>query len=120
MIPYLEIHREYTQHPREQALGWYIAWHMENGFVFSTPDFFIMGRPAVKLALKKWGPVLSIPDPSTADCWYIHAMAGNMAKAWTILPYDLEFVGWERMRGGELELTTVPLADLRRLSLPAA
>lgn len=71
--------------------------HLLNGFVFSRPDFFIMGRPVIKSA----DPALII-DPthhfpsSECDCWHIYLFAGNMVRAWAIMPWALPWFSFER------------------------
>jgi hypothetical protein len=67
----------------------------QGGFVFSTPDFFIMGR-------------------EVDGGWFIEAMAGDMDKAWSILPYELSRIGFERF---DNNLRWHPIETLRRLTL---
>ena len=71
--------------------------HYQHGFVFSTPEFFIMGRPvdreeAYNLIRE---PSYTFP-PNRCDAWWIYAMAGKVEKAWSILPYSLPYIGFER------------------------
>ena len=63
------------------------------GFVFSTPDFFIMGRQS---------------DYCT---WFIEAFSGDMSKAWAILPYELPYIAYYRF---DKCLHRMPLSDVRR------
>lgn len=90
----------------------YVALHLRHGFVFSTPDFFIMGRAVCR----SW-PDDQVTDPTqtapriAADAWYIHAMAGDTGKAWSILPWPLGFVGFERF---DSVLRWVPTEVIRR------
>jgi hypothetical protein len=87
--------------------------HLLGGFVFSRPDFFIMGRPVVKAA-----PVELIVDPwhrfhsSECDCWHVFLFSGNMVRAWAIMPWELPWFSWERKN----ELRFIPVAAIRRLS----
>jgi len=69
--------------------------HLKFGYVFSTPDFFLMGRPVSKDAEyhEITDPRLQFPDP---DCWLVYLASGDINKFWTICPYDLPYVGWER------------------------
>jgi hypothetical protein len=64
------------------------------GFVFSTPDYFIMGR-------------------EMNGSWFIEAMAGDTSKAWSILPYELPYVMFQRF---DNDLRSVPLSVLKRLT----
>lgn len=71
--------------------------HLLNGYVFSTPEFFVMGRPVERAA-----PEIFILDPwhvfRPADCdaWLIYLAAGDWRKAMAMLPYPLHWIGWER------------------------
>lgn len=70
--------------------------HLLNGYVFSTPDTFLMGRlvqhdadPA--LILNPWHRF------ETGDCWMVYLAAGNIVREverW--MPYRLPYVAWER------------------------
>jgi hypothetical protein len=68
------------------------------GFVFSTPDFFIMGRPHER-----------------GDAWLIEAFAGDHEKAWGILPYELPYIVFERFDNNP---RFYPMETLRRMTLP--
>ncbi len=98
MSPYERIYRAAAE--LDPDLNWpeTLRDYLQGGFVFSTPDFFIMGRQQ---------------DEKT---WYVHSMAGDMQKAWSILPWHLPFIAFERVRSGKRELTIVPTETLRRLS----
>ncbi len=93
-----------------------LVLHLQNGFVFSTPDFFIMGRPVVKSA----EPAL-ILDPAVrfprdkCDCWLVYLAAGNLGKAWSILPWELPWLCFERKN----DLRFQELDRIRRLSTVA-
>lgn len=87
--------------------------HLLNGFVFSRPDFFIMGRPVISTADQAL-----IVDPShrfpsaECDCWHIYLFAGNMIRAWAIMPWELPLFSFERKN----ELRFYPVSAIRRLS----
>ena len=66
----------------------------QGGFVFSTPDFFIMGR-------------------ELDGGWFIEGMAGDTSKAWSILPYELPYVTFERF---DNDLRRVAIGRLKRLT----
>ncbi len=113
--PYEQAYDLYMAHnPTEQSFSWYCGWHMQNAFLYSTPEFFIMGRPAIKQSLENIGPTLA--HERFPDTWFIHCMAGNMRGAWTILPYYLPWVGFQRWHGGELCLTIVLTDRIRNLT----
>ena len=102
--------REHEGHSFDHAL----TWHLLNGFVFSRPDFFVMGRPVIKGA----DPRL-ILDPShhfpsgQCDCWMVYLLAGNQAKAWSVMPWALRWFCWERQK----ELRFYEVARIERLLL---
>jgi hypothetical protein len=102
----------YKREPCARTFEADLTWHLENGFVFSRPDFFVMGRPVNRHA----SPALIVGQyrfPSVvADCWHVYLMAGNVARAWSMLPWELEWVSFER--GNVLRFHR--LASIRRLS----
>ena len=106
-------------HPQECPFKAYLDWHMKHGFVFSTPEFFAMGRPVMR-----YRPEAEITEPTflfnpeDCDTWYIFALAGNMQKAWSIMPWPLEWIAFERLRGGIRELTFARTETLKRLCPP--
>jgi len=78
-----------------------LTWHLLNGFVFSRPDFFVLGRPVVSSA-----PYALLADPShhfpstECDAWLVYLAAGNTARMWEILPWPLPLIGFERRNEG--------------------
>ncbi len=115
--PYERLAAEYAANPREQPFSFYVVWHMIHGFVFSAPDFFIMGRAINKAYAERNGLEL-VPheEAPMADTWYLHAFSGDMAKAWSILPYPLPYIAWERMRAKRLDLTVVAFDRIRQMT----
>lgn len=75
--------------------------HLWNGgYVFSTPEFFIMGRAVPSMA-----PVRMLVDPwnafDEADCdtWFIYLAAGNMQRFFQCHDFvgvKKEWLAWER------------------------
>lgn len=71
--------------------------HLLNGYVFSTPLYFIMGRPVSVAASHE-----EIVDPSVVfedpDCWHVYLAAGhNPFRAFLrLMPWYLPCVSWER------------------------
>lgn len=119
MSPYEKIRHAYIQHPQEDTFEFYEDWHKKNGFLFCTPEFFIMGREVPKMVIELTGKVELRKFPHdlwTPDTWYIHAMAGNMEKAWSILPWPLPWIAFERIRDGARELTIIPFQRIHMLS----
>ena len=70
--------------------------HLATGFVHSTPEYFIMGRP-----VRSDAPEIEIMDAALPfqepDCWHIHLAAGNIKLFWKHEDgLRLPFVTWER------------------------
>jgi hypothetical protein len=118
MSPYERMCEQYTLHPQACAFTTYLDWHSRHGFVFITPDFFCMGRPVVRSAKPE-----EICDPThlfhveQCDCWYVHAASGDMRKMWRILPWELPWIAFERLRGDKLELAFF-LTELLKRHIP--
>lgn len=97
----------------------YLQWFHRNGFVFSTPDFFVMGRAVPRTANPK-----EILDQTNLflnekrDCWYIFAAAGNTQRMWRVVPWELPWFCWTRIADSHSELTFVESDRLRRLCPP--
>lgn len=71
--------------------------HLVNGYVYSTPDFFAMGRPVCSLWPHKdiINPWITFPRESW-DCWFVYLVAGDMLKAWSSFPFPLPKIGFEK------------------------
>lgn len=117
MTPWDKAIAIYDNEPCFRTFDEDLRLHLRNGFVFSTPDFFIMGRP-----VDSNYPEHCVTDPAYkfasiyADCWHVHVMAGNMSKAWGILPWPLPFISFQRKN----ELRVYGLDRVRTLcTLPA-
>ena len=112
--PYELARAVYDSEPCARTFAEDLDWHLVNGFVFSRPDFFVMGRPVVSTA----EPALIVGqhrfNSGACDCWHVYLMAGNITPAWAMLPWELPLLSFER--GNELRI--VPLASMRRLAIP--
>lgn len=108
---------DWQARPRDQSLRFYEELHMSMGFLFSTPDFFVMGRP-----VRKYAPIEHILDVqcrferATCDTWFIFQMAGDMTKAWSIMPWELPWMCWVRDNDPTGELRFYETRRLMRLS----
>jgi hypothetical protein len=74
--------------------------HLLNGYVFSGPDCFVMGRPVQS----NDSDLLDFSKKFTVeqcDAWLVTAMAGNVRAALSLFPYPLPWVLWQR-RGKRL------------------
>lgn len=114
MSPYETAREVYVKEPCARTFDEDLATHLRAGFVFSTPDYFIMGR-----AVWSKAPAHLILDPrnpfvrEVCDCWMIYLAAGDMTKAWEIMPWPLPLFSFERRN----ELRFYKAADMKRLSL---
>lgn len=123
MSPFERMAEKYRLNPQEQSFEWYCDWHARYGFFYATPEFFVMGRP-IRMsdgqagidAMTKRG----LDNEGLCDTWYIHAFSGDMAKAWSILPWEMPLIAFERLRSGKRELTFVETERLKRLTSNAA
>jgi len=82
-----------------------LSAHLHHGYVYSTPEYFLMGRPVCSEA-----PQEAINDvwcaftPSSWDTWYVYAFAlreerglcGLVKKLLTHMPFYLPLIAWER------------------------
>lgn len=70
--------------------------HMTGGYVFSTPDSFVMGRPVDKDASYEdvTNPAVEFENP---NAWLVYLAAGNgLSTFLKFEPYQLKWIGWER------------------------
>jgi len=73
-----------------------------NGYIVSTPDYFVAARP-----VNRFAPIEQIVDPSfpfeekDVNGWFICLMAGAPRMCWTLCPIELEWVGYQRFRDDE-------------------
>lgn len=94
MSPWERIVERYDRSEDAELLAAQLDQNLQHGFVFSTPDFFIMGR-------------------EVEGSWFIEAMAGDMSAAWGILPYDLPTITFRRF---DNNLRSYPLSVVKRLT----
>lgn len=96
MSPIDRCHAAFTAHGVDFAAA--LERNYREGFVFSTPDYFVMGRPHER-----------------GNMWFVEGMSGDCAKVWDILPWPLGHIAFYRF---DKELHIVPSEALRRLSTP--
>ncbi len=118
MNPYERIREVYAKNPQQRTFEFYLVWHIHHGFVFSTPDYFVMGRPVDTVDFDPNAAELRVYRDQDANAFYIHAMAGKMPRLWDIMPYPLPKIGWERIREGKRELNFYSVDTLMRLCPP--
>lgn len=70
-----------------------IAAYCANGYVFITPDSFLLGKAVNSKSevhpVDQW----NVENP---DAWYIHMAIGKAKKFWQYLPHPLPYIGWMR------------------------
>jgi hypothetical protein len=117
MTPFEQAIAIYDSEPCFRTFDEDLRLHLRHGFVFSTPEFFVMGRPTPAPWVDDGAIDSMICDPAVTwpkhsqQCWHVHVMAGDMAKAWGILPWPLPYVSFQRKN----ELRFYRLDALRRL-----
>ena len=115
--PYETVLADWLARPRDRLLDDYERIHKQHGFLFVTPDFYVMGRP-----VRKYAPLEQILDvnhrfeASTCDTWFIFQLAGDMTKAWRILPWELPWMCWTRDNDPQQELMFFETRRLMRLT----
>jgi len=114
MTPFEQAREVYAREACARTFEQDLLLHHLRGFVFSTPVFFIMGRPVRRDA----DPALIVNpahsfDRNEANCWHIYLMAGDTREAWGIMPWALGWFSFERRN----ELRFYPCERIRRLSL---
>ena len=90
----------YRKYPQPRTFSEDLNWYSRHGYVIITPEFMVMGRRM---------------QGKLDHCWFIQAIAGDMAKAWDSLPYDLPTVAFARPRSVAKDLRFYPLARVRKL-----
>lgn len=97
MRPAQQARRVYDLEPCARRFVDDLELHLLRGFVVSTPEYFIMGRPVPRMA----NPALILNpavdfDLVDCDCWHIYLAAGRLDSFWLYYPIDLPWVSWER------------------------
>lgn len=113
MSPYEQAAQVYLRERCARSFTEDVELHLMHGFVHSTPAYFIMGRPVIRTA-----PAWQIVDPAhtfaRADCdtWMVYLAAGDLGRAWDVLPWPLPWLAFERKN----ELRFLPAEAVSRLS----
>jgi hypothetical protein len=114
----VEIYQVEVERHGLMPFWFYEKQNQRHGFVFERPDFFVMGRPVIRTATEA-----QIVDNTydfdwrECDCWYVDAIAGDMAKAFTVLPWPLPWFCFGRWARDNLGLRFFRAEDVKRLSL---
>ena len=116
MSPYELMLEFYGRHAPAVDFRTHVEWHFKHGFVYSTPDYFVMGRPVNHEASaeeitnpeKRW-------KEEECDCWYVHAMCGCVWKAFQIMPWRMPWIAWERLEKPEKGLIMMREVRIRSM-----
>ena len=95
--PILEAAKVYEREICARTFSEDLELHLVSGYVVSTPDIFIMGRPVKHNA--EPALIVDAAHPFARkdwDCWHIYTMAGDIKQCWGYYPFPLPFVSWER------------------------
>ena len=108
--PLLKAAQVYRTEPCVRTFKEDLEIHLLTGFVYSTPDYFIMGRP-----VDRYGDPALIVDPTYPfprdqwNCWHIYLMAGDVTKCWEREPIVFPWVSWEKRN----KLKFYPMMSIR-------
>ncbi len=122
-------HNQRTLSPVERAAAVYdrepcartfredLEAHLLNGYVFSTPETFLMGRVVQRDA----DPAL-IVDPwhrfEAGDCWMVYLSAGCILRdVPRLMPFPLPWLAWERGNKLRFWRTERVLGEIRERKL---
>lgn len=87
----------YEREPCARSFREDLEAHLLHGHVFSTPEYFCMGR-----AVRRDADAADIVNPwvsfpmAECDAWMVYLVAGDMRAAWSCFPKLLPWVGFER------------------------
>ena len=102
--PINEIHQLYASKYGDGWRNWFngeLNWHMQYGYVLSSPEYFTMGFPVslayVELCIKN-GHAITFDHhrQGEANCWFVWASAGDLIKSLDFIPHKLPFVAFAR------------------------
>lgn len=93
--------------------------HFLHGYVVSTPQLFMMGRPVCRC----W-PHARIVDPSfniraRRNCWHVYLASGDLARMFDLMPFPLLFISFERMNALRIYRTDALRRRITKLSKSA-
>lgn len=91
-----------------------LASHLVNGYVFSGPDCFLMGRPVGSRDPDLWLDFDYRFPLAECDAWLVTAMAGDLKRAASFMPYPLPHLVYQRRgRWVSLKITTRTLQKIQ-------
>lgn len=91
--------------------------HFENGYVHSTPEYFIMGRPVNKDAPGyELYDITHTPPREQQNAWLVWLYSGSITHALRQMPYRLPWVVFQRKN----ELRVYPMDRFESFLQPPA
>ena len=70
-----------------------LDWYLENGFVYSGKELFVLACMHNKDAVLKRKVEIELDK---VDCWYVQYAVGDLKRLFEIMPEHKEFVVFER------------------------
>lgn len=93
--PFRLAHEVYKTEPCARTFLQDIEWHFRQGYVYSSPEVFVMGRVVMHDA-----PQHEIVNPAykfaSGDCWHVYLLSGSIRHAWLVMPFRLRYMSFER------------------------
>jgi len=87
----------YDREPCVRTFSEDLHAHYDHGYVFSTPDYFLMARKVYRYAQPHQilNPYFNLWE-SPPNCWHVYLYAGNMSAAFKCADVQLSFVSFEK------------------------
>src|ERR1700761_6098200 len=97
MSPYEACWREYDQRTSGHDFSKLVGLYLQFGYLFSTPEFFVIGRPILSTADAELirNPAHVFENP---DTWHLAAFWGDAHKLWSIFPFPLPNLSWYKLK----------------------
>lgn len=67
--------------PQERTFEQDLAFHVESGYVWSSPKAFILA---------------TFQDDQRGSCWFVHCHVGPLSELFRVCPHPSKFVGFVR------------------------
>jgi hypothetical protein len=86
--------------------------HLLNGWVFSTPEVFLLGRPVPRSA--DMADPHAVYPAEECDAWFVWLGVGSAERLLALMPYELPWIGWYRQGRGWRSCHWLAMGALRR------
>lgn len=83
-----------------------INYYGEHGYIYSDNQLLLLAMP------HNIENLINEKQLDTCNCWYVHYASGNLKRAFEIMPYELEWVAFER--GDDKPIKKYNLKKLRK------